>query len=183
MSLTEDYRARRRRLLTPPNGRDSSELDIVSEAVARRIEAQKHAEIRAANEERERLQRIWAAKAEAKRLREEAIKAEEDWIKGRHAKTVQIRSIIDYCCKKYSTKPLDILSMRRTAGLCHVRHIVAYLCCTLTDRSYPQIGRCIGGRDHTTIMHARKKIAEQIAADPEFAAEIEAIKAALKVPE
>jgi chromosomal replication initiation ATPase DnaA len=182
MSLTEDYRARRRRLLTPPNGRDSSELDIVSEAVARRIEAEKRAEIRAANEERERLKQVAKkAREDAERRRAELIKAEEDWIKRIASEGVRIRTIIDYCCKKYRVGPLDILGLGRTASICDVRHIIAYLCCELTGYSTPEIGRCLGGRDHTTILNSRKRMKAKIAADPEFAAEIEAIKAALRV--
>ena len=51
-----------------------------------------------------------------------------------------------------------------------------YLCKQLTPRSLPEIGRKFGGRDHTTVMHAVRKIEELRAADRGMAEDIELLK-------
>jgi chromosomal replication initiator protein len=50
----------------------------------------------------------------------------------------------------------------------------------LTTKSMPEIGRKFGGRDHTTVIHAVKKVQEQMEADREFAQDIQLIKRALE---
>lgn len=172
----------RRRLLNPPNGRASSDLEIVSVSEVRRLAREKSEQERDLADDQARIRRRLDALAQAKQQKAAWAKAEDDWIKGLNARGVQIRSIIDYCCKKYEVKPLEILGLRRTADVCHARHTIAYLCCDLTKRSFPEIGRCLGGRDHTTIMHSNNKIKGMIAADPAFAAEIAEIKTALEAP-
>jgi chromosomal replication initiator protein len=51
-----------------------------------------------------------------------------------------------------------------------------YLCRELTDLSLPKIGEEFGGRDHTTVMHAQDKVSSSIAANPNIANQVEAIK-------
>lgn len=60
-----------------------------------------------------------------------------------------------------------------------VRQVAMYMCYDLTRHSYPSLGR-IFNRDHTTILHATRKIEAAMAADPEFAAEIKQIEAAVR---
>ena len=55
-----------------------------------------------------------------------------------------------------------------------------YLSKKLTKRSLPDIGRRFGGRDHTTVMHAVKRIDELRAADAEFNSQIETVEGVLK---
>lgn len=57
----------------------------------------------------------------------------------------------------------DLCSANRARTIVHARHIGMYLCRELTDMSLPQIGREFGGRDHTTVMSADKKIRTQMA--------------------
>ena len=52
----------------------------------------------------------------------------------------------------------DLLSSSRTRPLVTARQIAMYLCRELTDLSLPKIGQQFGGRDHTTVMHADRKI-------------------------
>ncbi len=52
----------------------------------------------------------------------------------------------------------DILSSRRTATVVKPRQVAMYLSKALTLRSLPEIGRRFGGRDHTTVLHAVRKI-------------------------
>ena len=55
-----------------------------------------------------------------------------------------------------------------------------YLCKQMTKRSLPDIGRRFGGRDHTTVMHAVKRIKQLRAEDATFNAQIEAVEDILK---
>jgi chromosomal replication initiator protein len=52
----------------------------------------------------------------------------------------------------------DLCGQSRTHGLVSARQIAMYLCRELTDLSLPKIGQQFGGRDHTTVMHAERKI-------------------------
>ena len=57
------------------------------------------------------------------------------------------------------------------------RHIAMYLCRQMTDKSFPQIARAFGDRDHTTVIYACRKIAAQIPNDPDLAADVERVTA------
>jgi hypothetical protein len=162
-------------------GRVSSELEIVSEAELRRREREVAiAESKRISEQR-LLARIAEIQAEAKERAEGYERAQIAWAERRLVTGLPVGTIIDACCARYGEKPLDIISDRRTKDLVYVRHIVMYLCCTLTTRSLPQIGRCLGNRDHSTILHGRDKIKAKIDKNPTFAAEIEELKRSLGV--
>ena len=68
------------------------------------------------------------------------------------------------------------LSSRRTANVVRPRQIAMYLAKTLTLRSLPEIGRRFGGRDHTTVLHAVRKIENLSDTDKVLADEIETLK-------
>jgi chromosomal replication initiator protein len=74
---------------------------------------------------------------------------------------------------------VDLKSARRTHNLILPRQIAMYLAKTLTLRSYPDIAQRFGKRDHTTVVHAVRKIERLIVADAVFAATIAALKALL----
>lgn len=71
---------------------------------------------------------------------------------------------------------IDMVSERRTAQVVRARQIAMYLAKTLTPRSLPEIGRRFGGKDHTTVLHAVRKMAALIETDRYFAVEIETLK-------
>jgi len=75
----------------------------------------------------------------------------------------------------------DMTSKRRSRNIARPRQVAMYLCKKLTKRSLPDIGRRFGGRDHTTVMHAVKRIASLRQENEAFNAQIEAIEATLKV--
>ena len=56
-----------------------------------------------------------------------------------------------------------------------------YLCCELTDTSLPQIGEFFGGRDHTTVMHARDKIKRESQSDPKLSKTLSDLNSQLQV--
>jgi len=78
------------------------------------------------------------------------------------------RKVADY----YRLKLTDLLSARRAREVARPRQVAMYLAKKLTPRSLPEIGRRFGGRDHTTVMHAVKRIDELRASDREIDADV-----------
>jgi hypothetical protein len=70
----------------------------------------------------------------------------------------------------------ELRSHRRTAQVVRARQIAMYLAKKLTEQSLPEIGRRFGGRDHTTVLHAVRKIEALVPTDKSIADEIERIK-------
>ncbi len=67
---------------------------------------------------------------------------------------------------RFHVKTVEMRSKRRTKTLVFPRQVTMYLCRELAQRSYPEIGRYFGGKDHTTVIHACRQIDKQIGADP-----------------
>ena len=67
----------------------------------------------------------------------------------------------------------DLTSTDRSRSLVIARQIAMYLCREMTELSLPKIGEIFGGRDHTTVMHAVKRIDELARGDKEFADDVE----------
>lgn len=80
----------------------------------------------------------------------------------------------------FSIKLADLLSSKRSQNLTRPRQVAMYLCKALTTKSLPEIGRKFGGRDHTTVIHAVRKVQELCEADTEFAHDLETLQASLK---
>jgi hypothetical protein len=72
----------------------------------------------------------------------------------RPASSARLSDIVAEVAKRWDVSVTDIRSARRTAEVVVPRHVAILLCRTLTQMSHPQIGRAIGGRDHTTTLHA-----------------------------
>jgi chromosomal replication initiator protein len=72
------------------------------------------------------------------------------------------------------------LSSPRTANVVRPRQVAMYLAKTLTLRSLPEIGRRFGGRDHTTVLHAVRKIEALVAKDVSLSEEVESLKRQLQ---
>lgn len=88
-----------------------------------------------------------------------------------------VRAVVETVAKHYGIEYADIASARRYAAIVFPRHVACYLCRKLTIRSYPEIGRFLGDRDHTTILHGSRRIEALLAGgDEKLAADIEAIK-------
>lgn len=100
-------------------------------------------------------------------------------IEPRDSRTPLIKEIQVACARHFNVSRIDILSARRTAVVVWPRQIAMYLSKELTLRSYPDIGRHFGGRDHTTILHAFRKIEGLISVDPALSEQIQALKAEL----
>lgn len=85
--------------------------------------------------------------------------------------------IVDVVSEHYGIKSDSIFSKKRNAEIALPRQVAMYLCCEMTDYSLNEIGTFLGNRDHTTVMHGRDKVAEDIKKNAEFASKIEIIKA------
>ena len=83
-------------------------------------------------------------------------------------------------CEAFSISLTDMSSKRRARAVARPRQVAMYLSKRLTKRSLPDIGRRFGGRDHTTVMHAVKRITQLRGDDPAFDAQVRAVEEALK---
>jgi chromosomal replication initiator protein len=92
------------------------------------------------------------------------------------AKRVRIEDIQRIVARHYNVSRQELVSNRRTRVIVKPRQIAMYLSKTLTPRSFPEIGRRFGGRDHTTVLHAVRKIEELISGDAKLGHEIELLK-------
>ncbi|MCJ8237068.1 chromosomal replication initiator protein DnaA [Peteryoungia algae] len=91
-------------------------------------------------------------------------------------KRVRIEDIQRVVARHYNVSRQELVSNRRTRVIVKPRQIAMYLSKTLTPRSFPEIGRRFGGRDHTTVLHAVRKIEELISADQKLSQEIELLR-------
>ncbi|HEY8162290.1 MAG: chromosomal replication initiator protein DnaA [Methylocystis sp.] len=107
---------------------------------------------------------------------ETAETAIRDLVRTQEPKRVKIDDIQKLVASHYNISRADILSSRRTANVVRPRQIAMYLSKVLTLRSLPEIGRRFGGRDHTTVLHAVRKIEELSAKDKGLAEVLELLK-------
>jgi len=103
-----------------------------------------------------------------------------DLIRPAEPKRVRIEDIQRVVARQYNVSRADLLSSRRTANVVRPRQVAMYLAKVLTLRSLPEIGRRFGGRDHTTVLHAVRKIETLAGNDSAFAEEIESLKRQLQ---
>jgi chromosomal replication initiator protein len=103
-----------------------------------------------------------------------------DLIRPQEPKRVKIEDIQRVVARQYNVSRADLLSSRRTANVVRPRQVAMYLAKTLTLRSLPEIGRRFGGRDHTTVLHAVRKIENLVNTDTALAEEIELLKRQLQ---
>ncbi len=93
---------------------------------------------------------------------------------------VTIEEIQKQVANHYNIKVSDMHSPRRARMVARPRQIAMFLSKQLTSRSLPDIGRKFGGRDHTTVMHAVRKVEELITQDPEFSEDLELLRKMLE---
>ncbi|WP_078708735.1 chromosomal replication initiator protein DnaA [Consotaella salsifontis] len=91
-------------------------------------------------------------------------------------KRVRIEDILRFVSRHYNVTRTDIMSSRRTRTVVRPRQIAMYLAKTMTPRSLPEIGRRFGGRDHTTVLHAVRKIEAEREKDAKLAEELDLIR-------
>ena len=83
------------------------------------------------------------------------------------ASVISVEYIQEMVCKYFNISIKDLKSSQRSNDIAFPRQVGMYLCRILTNESYPKIGEAFGKRDHTTVMHAYKKIEQDIKQNPE----------------
>ena len=96
-----------------------------------------------------------------------------------HDRRITIDEIQRKVAEHYNIRLADMHSARRSRNVARPRQVAMFLAKQLTARSLPEIGRKFGGRDHTTVMHAVRKVEELAQEDISFAQDVEVIKRAL----
>ncbi|EEG76921.1 chromosomal replication initiator protein DnaA [Dethiobacter alkaliphilus] len=90
-------------------------------------------------------------------------------------KFITIERIQKETCEHFALKPEELKAKKRTRNVALPRQVAMYLSRELTDASLPKIGEEFGGRDHTTVMHAHKKILQDMRNNNELRGTIEQI--------
>nr|WP_255671550.1 chromosomal replication initiator protein DnaA [Glycomyces amatae] len=75
---------------------------------------------------------------------------------------VTVEQVMQATAEYFGVQSADLKGNSRSRALVNARQVAMYLCRELTDLSLPRIGQAFGGRDHTTVMHANKKIRKQM---------------------
>lgn len=99
-----------------------------------------------------------------------------DLFQGVEPRRIKIEDILRIISRHYGVSKSDLLSQRRHRSVVWPRQIGMYLAKQLTHRSLPEIGRRFGGRDHTTVLHAIRKIEGVIAGDANLRDELDELK-------
>lgn len=195
MSVEEHLRRaaieRRARLWTPPNGRKSDEIEVLSESTWRKIPRQ-HATYRLPAS----IDPKWAVfhhcpQAEINGelqyipsafsgyvVQDEEEEKEPPLIDGETKWPVTVRDIARAASRVFDVSMIDLVSARRTTRIVLPRQIAMYLAREMTPASLPQIGRLFGNKDHTTVLHGWQKIKAMIGDDEITAGQVLAVREA-----
>jgi hypothetical protein len=92
----------------------------------------------------------------------------------------KIKNVLELVSERYGIRVADIVSRRRDAVICHPRQVAMWLAREVLKRSLPEIGRALGGRDHTTVISGIRKINRLRQADPAFDLELNELAGVLR---
>ena len=106
---------------------------------------------------------------------EMAEKAINDIIR-QNSSVISIEYIQEVICNYFDISIKDLTSSQRSSNITFPRQIGMYLCRILTNESFPKVGAAFGKRDHTTVMHAFKKIEKEIKEDSNTKLIVESVK-------
>ncbi len=104
----------------------------------------------------------------------------KDLIKSSPQGRIRIDDILRSVGKHFNVTRVDLLSPRRARSIVRPRQVGMYLAKQLTSRSLPEIGRRFGNRDHTTVLHAVRKIEELLQQDEKLARDVEFLRGILE---
>jgi chromosomal replication initiator protein len=93
---------------------------------------------------------------------------------------VGVENIQKTCADFYKIKVADMYSKKRPASIARPRQIAMYLAKEMTQKSLPEIGELFGGRDHTTVLHAVRKISAERQKNPELNQQLHVLEQTLK---
>ena len=110
-------------------------------------------------------------------IAEESVK---DLIKSAEPYTLRIESIFEKVSAEFNVDVDVLLSNQRSRSVVIPRQIAMYLAKKMTSRSLPEIGKKFGGRDHTTVLYAFRKVNSKMLADSDFAKRVEKLEYSLR---
>jgi chromosomal replication initiator protein len=93
---------------------------------------------------------------------------------------ITVDEIQKTCAEHFGMRQADLISERRNRAIARPRQAAMWLAKQLTTRSLPDIGRRFGGRDHTTVLHAVRRIEQLRAEDPQLARDLEVLARKLR---
>jgi chromosomal replication initiator protein len=93
---------------------------------------------------------------------------------------ISVENIQKTAADFYNIKVADMYSKKRPANIARPRQIAMYLAKELTQKSLPEIGELFGGRDHTTVLHAVRKISAERGTDAQLNHELHVLEQTLK---
>ena len=105
-----------------------------------------------------------------------------DLVQGSEPRRIKIEDILRIISRHFGVSKSDLISQRRHRSVVWPRQIGMYLAKQLTARSLPEIGRRFGGRDHTTVLHAIRKIEGELNANNRLRDELDELKKLLNHP-
>ncbi len=97
-----------------------------------------------------------------------------------HSRRITIDEIQKRVAEHFNIRVADMHSARRARAVARPRQVAMYLAKQLTSRSLPEIGRKFGGRDHTTVMHAVRKVEQLSESDAGFAEDVDLLRRMLE---
>ena len=95
-------------------------------------------------------------------------------------KELTVDDIMQTVSQRYGLKVKDLTSKSRKQNIVQARQLGIYLCHKYTDVSFSQIGRCFGGRDHSTILYSNEQVSRRISIDKDYRHEVEGLEALLQ---
>ena len=93
---------------------------------------------------------------------------------------VSVENIQKTVADFYKIKVADMYSKKRPASIAHPRQVAMYLAKELTKKSLPEIGELFGGRDHTTVLHAVRKVGAERSTNTELNQQLHVLEQTLK---
>jgi len=98
----------------------------------------------------------------------------------RPPKTVTVDEIISHVSKTFDVKVADIKSRKKHKLYSRPRQVAMYLARDLTELSYPEIGQAFGGKDHSTVIYATRKIEKELEKNRPLKSQVEGLKKDIK---
>ena len=106
-------------------------------------------------------------------IAQEALK---DLISPNESREITPEIIVNVVCDHYGIQPSDIVSSKRNKEIAYPRQIIMYLCRNMTDVSLQEIGKRLGNRDHSTVLHGVEKIDEDLKNNETLKSNMEILK-------
>ncbi len=95
-------------------------------------------------------------------------------------KVPSVKRVMEVVCRAYSISNVDVCGKARTKTCVVPRQIIYYLLRDVCGKSFPEIGRALGGRDHTSAMSGYRKVSQMIQIDDYFSSRVAQLRAAVE---